>query len=247
MSAGGHSAIGPRPANQDVHFVDLGLGLLVVADGMGGHKAGEVASRLAVERLAGFIRDSHNGGDLTWPYPFDASKSWAVNRLTVALRVANRQVYETGRSDPRYAGMGTTVVAALRDGDHLVVGHVGDSRAYRLRNGHLEQMTQDDTWLNVMTAAGAAATAASHPMRHVLTRGIGMRPEIAPSIAEVGLVGGEHWLLCSDGVHGYATTAALVDALHASTPEAAAAQAVQSALDAGTTDNATAVVFYIGT
>jgi protein phosphatase len=245
LSAGGASTIGPRPANEDVYLVDLELGLLVLADGMGGHRAGEVAARTAVESLAGFIRESRQAGDLTWPYPFDATQSLALNRLRMGVRVANREVHEAGRRNPRWSGMGSTVVAALIDGERLVVAHAGDSRAYRVRGAQLEQMTRDDTWLNVMIAAGSGVAAAAHPMRHALTRGLGMRPDISPTMVEVGLTSDEHWLLTTDGVHGVVDTYTLRGAFDMASAEAAATHAVQAAVAAGTTDNATAVTLFV--
>jgi protein phosphatase len=245
LSAGGWSETGPRPANEDVQVVDLDLGLLLVADGMGGHRAGEVASRIAADVITRFIRDTASGSDLTWPFPFDGTRSIAVNRLTVALRVANREVLDAGRRNPRYSGMGTTIVAGLIDGDRIVIGHAGDSRAYRLRAGHLQQMTQDDTWLNVMLAAGAGTAAAAHPMRHALTRGVGMKADLSPTIAEVSLMRHEHWVLTSDGVHGVLDARAMAPLVAADGPDLAARQIVRAALEAQTTDNATAVVLYV--
>ena len=245
LSAGGWSETGPRPANEDVHFVDLDLGLLLVADGMGGHRAGEVASRLACDAITAFIRDTAAGSDMTWPYPFDRAHSVAVNRLTVALRLANRAVLEAGRRNPRHSGMGTTVVAALLDGDRIVVAHVGDSRAYRVRGTRLQQMTRDDTWLNVMMASGAGAAAAAHPMRHALTKGIGMKPEVVPTVTEVSLVRREHWLLTTDGVHGVVDARTLLRLLDADGPDLAARHIVRAAIEAPTSDNATAVVLFV--
>lgn len=245
LSAGGASETGPRPANEDVFHVDLELGLLVVADGMGGHRAGEVAARMTVDALLNFIRETRQLGDLTWPYPFDANQSMAVNRLRMGVRVANREVHEASRRNPRWSGMGSTVVAALIDGDRLVVAHAGDSRAYRRRGTRLEQMTRDDTWLNVMIAAGSPAAAEAHPMRHALTRGIGMRPELSPTIIEVSLMRDEHWLITTDGVHGALDAAALHDAVTASSAAAAAERAVHAAIHGGTSDNATAVALFI--
>ena len=245
LSAGAWSETGPRPANQDVQFVDLDLGLIVVADGMGGHRAGEVASRLACDVIASFIRDTAVASDLTWPFPFDRAQTVAANRLAVALRIANREVLEAGRRNPRYAGMGTTIVAGLLDGDRIVIAHVGDSRAYRVRRTRLEQMTQDDTWLNVMLASGAGAAAASHPMRHALTRGIGMKPELSPTITEVSLVRSEHWLFTTDGVHGVVDSRRMTELMVADGPDLAAKQVVRAAIEGRTTDNATAVVLYV--
>jgi serine/threonine protein phosphatase PrpC len=242
ITAAARSEAGPRPANQDAHFVDLDLGLFIVADGMGGHNAGEVASRLAVQAVVDFITATHQGRDHTWPFPFDPSRSVAANRVSVALRIANRRVHDQGVKVPEHAGMGTTIVTILVEGDRIIVGHVGDSRAYCLHAGQLRQMTEDDTWLNVMLGAGAAANATDHPMRHVLTSGIGMRVDVEPSMYEADLHSGEQWLICTDGVHGTLDERAIKRALSTSSAEGAANAAVESALAAGTSDNATAVV-----
>ncbi|HXG90260.1 MAG TPA: protein phosphatase 2C domain-containing protein [Vicinamibacterales bacterium] len=245
LSAAARSDAGPRKTNQDAHFVDLDLGLLVVADGMGGHNAGEVASHMAIDAVVDFIRATKDSHQVTWPFPFDPTQSVAVNRVSVALRIANRKVHDAGARSAEHAGMGTTIVAALVDGQQIVIGHVGDSRAYCIRAGQLQQMTQDDTWLNAMLGAGAAEQAINHPMRHVLTSGIGMRVDVEPSLTEEALQCGEHWLICSDGVHGYLDNASLAKAVAAGSAEAAANGAVESALAAGTSDNATAVVLLV--
>ena len=245
LTAAARSEAGPRPANQDAHFVDLELGLFIVADGMGGHNAGEVASRLAVDAVVDFIRKTHDGRDHTWPFPFDPSYSVAANRVAVALRIANRQVHDQGARVPAQAGMGTTIVALLVEDDRIVVGHVGDSRAYCLRAGQLRQMTEDDTWLNVMLGAGAAANASDHPMRHVLTSGIGMRVDVEPSLLEEDLHSGEQWLICTDGVHGTLAETEIRQALSTSSAQGAANATVESAIAAGTSDNATAVVLCV--
>jgi PPM family protein phosphatase len=245
LTVAARSEAGPRPANQDSHFVDTKLGLFIVADGMGGHKAGEVASRLAVQAVVEFITATHDGRDHTWPFPFDPSHSVAANRIAVALRIANRRVHEEGSRVAEHAGMGTTIVALLVDGDRIIVGHVGDSRAYCLHAGQLRQMTEDDTWLNLMLGAGAAASASDHPMRHVLTSGIGMRVDVEPSLFEADLHSGQQWLICTDGVHGTLDERAIQRALGASSAEGAANAAVESALAAGTSDNATAVVLCV--
>ena len=245
LTAAGRSEPGPRPFNQDAHFVDLDLGLLVVADGMGGHNAGEVASRMAIDAVVDFIRATRDSREMTWPFPFDPSQSMAVNRMSVALRIANRKVHAAGEQNIAHAGMGTTIVAALLDGGRIVIGHVGDSRAYCVRKGHLHQVTRDDTWLNAMLGSDAAESATDHPMRHVLTSGIGMRADVEPSVSEQPLKTGEHWLMCSDGVHGSLAASALDQTLGAASAEAAANGAVESALAAGTSDNATAVVLRV--
>jgi protein phosphatase len=124
--------------NQDWLEWDLDLGLFVVADGMGGHNAGEVASHLAARAIHEFIADSAGGSD-TWPFPYEPGQSVDANRLLTAVRLANRRVYEHGCSDISLEGMGTTVVAVLASGDHAVLVGVGDSRIYRVRNDRIEQ------------------------------------------------------------------------------------------------------------
>jgi serine/threonine protein phosphatase PrpC len=240
LSAGGATDRGPRPANQDSYLVDLELGLLVVADGMGGHNAGEVASRMAVDAVADFIRATHQGGEITWPFPLNPTQSVAVNRVEVALRIANQRVHDAGERDPDCSGMGTTIVTALIDGDQIVVGHVGDSRAYIWRNGSLRQVTQDHTWLNAID--DGQEDLRNHPLRHVLTNGIGMGADLTPDEAESTLVAGDRWLICTDGVHGSLDRATLEVIMNGRSAQTVAQEAVQRALSAGTTDNATAVV-----
>jgi serine/threonine protein phosphatase PrpC len=216
--------------------------LFLVADGMGGHKAGEVASRMAVDAVVNFIRETHDGGEQTWPFAFDPKRSMLANRLAVALRIANCRVHQAGSGNLNLEGMGTTIVAALAEGERIVIAHVGDSRAYRLRDGQLLQMTEDDTWLTVLQRAGATSGATSHPMRHVLTNGIGMRADLTLSLAEEPLLGGDRWLISSDGVHSFLTGRALSQLVSLPCAETAAQRCVKSAIAAGSSDNATAVV-----
>lgn len=239
--AGGATARGPRAVNQDALLVDLELGLLVVADGMGGHQAGEVASRMAIDAVVNFVRATHNGSDITWPFPFNPRRSRAFNRMDAALRLANRAVHDAGARTAAHAGMGTTIVAVLIEGAGLVVGHVGDSRAYVLRDAQLRQVTADHTLLNAL--GGHQELAES--MRHVLTCGIGMGDDLEPALAEETLVPGERWLLCTDGVHGYLDADGLRAALGEATAQDAADETVRRALGAGTSDNATAVVMNV--
>src|ERR671910_194425 len=168
------SDAGPvRKNNEDSCAVEPDLQVFVVADGMGGHSAGEVASRLAVEALVGFMRRSHDDAEISWPYGIDPVLSLHVNRLRTAINLANRRVFRAAESHDDYTGMGTTVVAALVAHDRLIVGSVGDSRLYLLSGGSLVQMTQDDTWAATMLAERGEKdpkALAHHPMRPVLTK-----------------------------------------------------------------------------
>jgi PPM family protein phosphatase len=238
----GRSERGPRSLNQDTFFGDSALGLFVVADGMGGHNAGEVASKLAVETVVQFVNETVSTRQTTWPFSLDPKLSMAANRLSMAMRLANQRVYQAGHSQIELAGMGTTLVAALVANDRVVIAHVGDSRAYRFRDGHLAQMTRDHTWVAAMLVAEPNARTEDHPMRHVLTSGIGMREDVTPVVSEHPIETGDSWVLCSDGVHGYISSLALSEALTLDSADAAAEDAVHAALDAGGSDNATAVV-----
>jgi protein phosphatase len=245
LTAAGFTDSGPRPTNQDCYFVDVGLGLFVVADGMGGHNAGEVASRMAVDAVVDFIRTSRLNPQMTWPFPFDPQRSMGANRVEAAIKMANIRVHDAGLGEnPSQTGMGTTLVVLLIEGAQMVIGHAGDSRAYRMRDTGLEQMTVDDTWVNAMLGEGAAS-AKDHPMRHVLTSGVGMRLDLVPTVAEERIEPSERWLITSDGVHGYVPPIGLARGLLAGTADDAARRIVHAALDGATSDNSTAVVVRI--
>ena len=233
--------------NQDHFGTWPELGLYVVADGMGGHNAGEVASHLAVETIHDFIADSARTADFTWPFGLEVTRSIDMNRLTTAVRLANRRIYDEGSRHAELSGMGTTVVAALIAGDRMILASVGDSRIYRYRNGSLEQLTEDDTWLNSVLGVKQAEDAdSSHPLRHVLTSVVGTRDDVKPGAREERLLPGDTFVMCTDGVHGRLDHAAFVSVLAAgATSEQRAAQLVDEALTRGTSDNATALVITI--
>src|SRR5215467_4029713 len=130
-----------RKNNEDALSYDASLGLFVVADGMGGHNAGEVASALAVEAVQGFLQRSRPGDDFTWPYGIDPTLSFLGNRLSTAIKLANRRVFKAGESHDSYTGLGTTVVAVLVEEDQVALSGVGDSRIYVWADGKIEQLT----------------------------------------------------------------------------------------------------------
>jgi PPM family protein phosphatase len=233
--------------NQDHHGWWPELGLFVVADGMGGHNAGEVASQLAVETIHGFIAESAGNPDITWPFGIELKDSIDLNRLNTAVRLANRKIYSEGNKSPALNGMGTTVVAALVDGDRMTLVSVGDSRIYRFRRGSLEQLTKDDTWLaSVLGQKQAEDADPLHPLRHVLTSVVGTKDDVKPGSREEQLIPGDTFVMCTDGVHGRLDGAALTSVLAAS-PTAAegAANLVHEAITRGSTDNATALVISV--
>lgn len=248
LTAGGRTDSGPRPLNQDWLHWDLDLGLFIVADGMGGHNAGEVASHLAVETVTSFIEQSRDTRDLTWPFGLDPSRSMEVNRLGTAVRLANRRVHRESIAHAAFSGMGTTLVAVLVTDEHLALASVGDSRIYRWRDAALDLLTRDDTWLSALLAAGSEdeSPIASHPMRHVLTSVVGVNDELVPTLREETLLVGDRFLLCTDGVHGHADEPTLMEMLGlARVPEQSALGIVETALARGTTDNVTALVLHV--
>jgi serine/threonine protein phosphatase PrpC len=235
-----------RKSNEDKFVSDPRFGLFAVADGMGGHKAGEVAAQLAIEAITGFISRSDKDYDVTWPYGIDDTLSFDGNRLRTAIFLANRKVFRAAESSDDYGGMGTTVVGVLLSGRQASIGSVGDSRVYLLARGRLEQVTSDDSWAATILSQDPSMRVediAQHPMRNVLTNVLGGRPTVDVHVTERVLVGGEVLLLCSDGVHGVLEPDAIRDILESTRDEEAAARKiVDMALDAGSRDNVTALV-----
>ena len=246
VSAHGATHPGRRATNEDAWLVDAPLGLFVVADGMGGHKAGEVAARLAIDAIQEFIEQSRGSSDLTWPFGLDRTISLDANRLRNAVCLANGRVLDASEARAEYTGMGTTVVAALAGKDRLVFVSVGDSRVYLWQRGSVQQLTQDDSWVATVLARepGLSETAlAQHPMRHVLTSVIGARADTEPDVEERPFECGDVVLLCSDGLHGAVPPDEIGVMLGSGRPIGETAEAlVERAIARGASDNVTAVV-----
>jgi protein phosphatase len=194
-----------REANEDTVCARKDLGLYLVADGMGGHAAGEVASRMAAQVIETFINDTREADvNTTWPFPYDTALSLDGNRLTAAFRLANRRLSAAMQGDEDLRGMATTAAAFLANKGKPVVAHVGDSRIYLWRDGRLTQVTQDHSWVNEQVRAGVLteADARHHPWRHVVTRALsgGDDPEV--EVSELDVQPGDRILLCSDGLSG---------------------------------------------
>ena len=233
-----------RPSNEDAALWDPILALLAVADGMGGHNAGEVASRMALDAMRAFLREDAADG-LTWPFGFRPACSVAANRLMTAIKVANLEVFSASERRAEHAGMGTTVVAALAEGSRLTFASVGDSRIYSLRGTTLRQLTNDDSWVvMLMKESGLDASAFTHhPMRHVLTSVVGARPGLEVPVHEIDLVDGELLMLCTDGLHGALSDDAIRSVLQAEPDvERAADTLVETAVTRDGKDNITVVL-----
>jgi protein phosphatase len=194
-----------RDENEDAHCLRPDLGLYLVADGMGGHAAGEIASRTVAAAIEQFVSETAGyQPDHTWPLPYDPALSLDGNRLKIAFRLANRRIGSAVAADDALRGMATTAAAVLVGRASAVVAHVGDSRVYRWRRGTLEQLTHDHSWVSEQVRAGmlTESDARRHPWRNVVTRALtgGADPEV--DVAALDPVHADRLLICSDGLSG---------------------------------------------
>jgi protein phosphatase len=219
-----------RPQNEDSMLVEPPL--YAVADGMGGHRAGEVASRVALEELL-----------------VNAPRSADSKALARAVRAANRAVIDSAEKTRTRSGMGTTVTAAMVDGTHVAIAHVGDSRAYLLHEGRLTRITDDHSMVADLVRQGVLTEedARFHPQRSVITRALGSDRNMLADLYDVEAVAGDRLLLTTDGLTGMIPDDYICDLLAAeSDPDAAAAKLVEAANRAGGYDNITVIVVDIG-
>lgn len=217
VKACGLSDVGlTRVHNEDYFEIDPEHRLYIVADGMGGHSHGEVAAQLAVSSIRDFIHKTADK-DTTWPFGMDNRLERHTNLLKMAIRIAHDSVLRAISKDGSLYGMGTTVVGILVAGNVAAVAHVGDSRAYRLRNGRLDQLTQDHTWVNEQVVAGflSKEQARSHPLKNVVTRALGGESDVLVDVREIEVRPGDVYLLCSDGLTGMLSDADIRDRLSA--------------------------------
>lgn len=233
-----------RRHNEDAYLLDEQRGLFVVADGMGGHAAGEVASRITVESIQEFIAATEEEHDSSWPFGFNNRVSMEGNRLTTAVEKANEKVMRAVQNRPELKGMGTTVVAALFDEDRATLVHVGDSRAYLFRGGELRRLTDDHSWVQEQVNAGILSEdeAKSHPLKNVVTRALGGAAHVSVDLIEVPTQPGDRFLLCSDGLTGMVTDEEIADSFAAPSLEKTVRTLVDTANDRGGVDNITAIL-----
>ncbi len=211
-------------------------GVLAVADGVGGHQAGEVASQMAVDGVAAFLGrastmvEVHDGDRLPLLY-------------SVVTRI-NKQVFEAASRNQSGAGMGTTLSVAMIEGNTVWIGHVGDSRVYLYRDRRLSRLTPDHSWVGEEVARGAMTPqeAETHPRRNILTRAVGTSQEVEPATIRADLLPGDSLLLCSDGLYGMVAEDRIAAVLGAKPPDEAADVLVDMANTAGGTDNVTVIV-----
>ncbi len=235
-----------RSTNEDCFSAREDLRLFVVADGMGGHAAGEVASQAVVEGIVAFVEATQTmSPDQTWPIPFDPEQSVNANRLRAGFRMGNRRLAARIASSSELRGMATTAVAVLIDGGTGTLAHVGDSRAYRLRDAQLDRLTRDHSWVEEQIRVGALSETAArqHPWRNIVTRALSGSEGLEVDIQEVALQSGDRLLLCSDGVFTVLDDDQIGEVLRRETDLDSLCHALlQGAHDGGAPDNVTAVV-----
>lgn len=250
LKAYGLSHVGQqRQHNEDCFLVEAEARLFVVADGMGGHAAGEIASRIAVDAISEFILHTKED-EGTWPHAYDERYKRSTNRLMAAVRLANTRVLDAMRKDARLRGMGTTVVACFADAETMAVAHVGDSRAYLVRDNHLSRITSDHSWVFEQVQAGmlTETEAEKHPLRNVITRALGGALQVSPDASEFELQKGDVFLLCSDGLTGMVPEDEILRLVtkNEGNLEQACQDLIDSANERGGLDNITAVLVRAG-
>ena len=239
-----------RSSNEDSYCTRPDLGLYVVADGMGGHVAGEVASRVAVEAIEIFIQETAGADkNRTWPFPFEPALSLEANRLKAAFRLANRRIASAIADSNDLRGMATTASALLTGPEGACVAHVGDSRVYVLHEGHLDQITNDHSWVEEQVRAGTMSPTAArqHPWRNVVTRALsgGEDPEV--DVTQIKPEAAERYLLCSDGLFSVVTDEQIATLMgdRGISLEQVCQRLIEAANTAGGPDNITALVLEV--
>ena len=216
--------------------------LFLVADGMGGHASGEVASKMAAEVLQEFYVRTKDD-DATWPYKMDRQLSYVENRLVVGIKMANQRIFDAACRDIKFKGMGTTIVSGQVVGDKFYIAHVGDSRCYRIRGGGIQQMTRDHSLLEDYKDAKPNMTEEEQrkfPHKNVITRALGMRETVQVDVLAHDIQDQDVFLLCSDGLSGMIEDAKIMELVKGSADlELAVSSLVEAANEAGGTDNVT--------
>lgn len=231
-----------RGHNEDNFLINEELNLYVVADGMGGHAGGEYASAICVNTIEEIVTAIEVNGaaveEVSDPVEL------ARERLRYALRLAGRRIFEKAAKEEEFHGMGTTAVALLIDGTNAVVAHVGDSRLYLMRDGKIQQVTEDHSFVARQVKAGVMTEedAKSHRMRNVIYRSLGYQEDVEVDVSVLAIRQGDRFLLCSDGLTGHVDGDELGDVLGKYSPQDAARRLIEMACERGGDDNITAVI-----
>mgnify|MGYP001824669566 FL=1 len=234
-----------RDHNEDALYLPSDMRLAIVADGMGGHASGEVASGIAIETVVDYFKKTSSAQTLTWPYKVDRDNLADVNRMVTSIMLANLEIYEKSQRESDKKGMGTTVVGIYVLDDTAIIGHVGDSRVYRLRDGKLTQLTEDHSLINdyIKMKRVTAEEAESWPHKNVIVRALGMKESVQVDIVQESPRIGDCYLLCSDGLCGMLTDQQMEHIVtYEDDLDTAVDKLIQSANDEGGNDNITVVL-----
>ncbi|MCB9595563.1 MAG: Stp1/IreP family PP2C-type Ser/Thr phosphatase [Sandaracinaceae bacterium] len=248
--AAGLSDVGQqREHNEDSFCILPDYDLFIVADGMGGHRAGDVASKMATHTIASFFQATSKE-DATWPFHFDPHLSVEENRLITGIKVANKRIFEASTRYREVHGMGTTVVGALfaRERKRMYVAHVGDSRAYRVRDGEITQLTRDHSLLNdyLLVMPDMTQEQRDELPKNVITRALGMQDSVVVDLVPEQPKAKDVYVLCSDGLSGMITDEVIRDTvLENEELDAAAKGLIDRANENGGEDNVTVVLLRV--
>ena len=246
----GETNVGRKRAhNEDNLLVLPDQNLFVVADGMGGHACGEVASEMVVSTMREFYERCANNTDATWPGREERGRTVAENMFNAGVKWCNYSIWERGHADARYKNMGTTVVGIHFDEDYAIVGWVGDSRVYRLRDGELEQLTEDHSLLNdyKKMAVLTPEEEENFPHKNIIVRACGLKEDVVVDIEKVRPQVGDIYMVCSDGLNGEITDPDIRDIMmnHGTDVEGMAKDLIVTACENGGKDNVTTICVHV--
>ena len=233
-----------RTHNEDYFSLIEDEQLFIVADGMGGHASGEVASKMAAETIGEFYQRTKDE-EATWPYKMDKARGYEENRLITGIKLANLRIYEAAQKDPHKHSMGTTVVGILVVEDGVLIAHVGDSRVYRVRDGKMEQLTADHSLLNdyIKMKRLSAEEIENFPLKNVIVRALGMKSTVKVDTVLDRPEIGDVYVLCSDGLCGPVSDPEIQRIVGSHQDlQTAANKLIESANEAGGPDNITVVL-----
>ena len=246
IEVAGQTDVGRKRAHNEDNFAIMAeYGLYVVADGMGGHASGEIASKMAVDTLQEFFASTADDPERTWPYKMDRSKGYEENRLVTGIKLCNLRIYEQAQRNAKQRGMGTTLASLFAVEDGVYIAHVGDSRVYRIREGAIEQLTEDHSLLNDYKKMKHLTDEeiANFPHKNVIVRALGMKDTVKVDTRFEAPRAGDAMLLCSDGLCGPVNDARMLEIVQKAPDLPTATQRlIEHANENGGPDNITCVI-----
>jgi protein phosphatase len=234
-----------RTHNEDNLYLPTDERFAIVADGMGGHASGEVASKIAVESVVEFFKATAEENPMTWPFKVDRGNRQEVNRLVVGIKLANLKVFEASQRDEQLRGMGTTLVSLYFLDDCAIIGHVGDSRCYRIREQEITQITEDHSLLNdyLKMKRLTPGEASNFAQKNVIVRALGMKESVQVDIFTESPRLGDIFVLCTDGLSGMLADDEICEiARHEAELDKACEKLIAAANANGGVDNITVVL-----